>query len=572
MKNHRILAALLAAILLLALAGCGGGGKSASPAVGTWVGQYTKLVGDTDDARSPETFSLELKADGSGVHHRDDMEFKVSWKLDGEDFSMDEKFIGDPIHYTGKLSGDDLNLFNGDPENIWTYEYVYVREGGTSAKPAPAAGTSGTAGAPAESAAPAAPAASEAPVGTEAPAAPGPAAPTSSGAGETGKFMIYEYEAGGQKINHEMLVESGMGDTYLQLDPDGTGTLDLFHTPMDITWTPGVVTVYGTSNYTYEMADDDTLILDMQGVKYVMLRDDGTGTPAGAPAPAETPAPTGAPAPAETPAPTEAPAPETNAPHGSGIVSEEQLQKGYVWMNKVAKDIFHTTYEELAAYFGVDGAFDKEEYSEHMKVNKRYYKWISEDDDTHFIYVNFEEDEPDTYTVSSFNTSGFSGPDAVTKYLDALLDEAREADKAAAAAMAMKDFSITISPFGKKDDTVTVNLQIPASGWSFDEKKVHLVDNEDPGTFGAGFIQFKLEDDVADFDFYKDKFENYQDIEAREVGGVVMQGRTYKNIGYEWTEYIAQLDETHAVSIGIVRVDVSSGTIGDRILNSVRFG
>ena len=118
-KNRmKLISVLLAAVMLLGLAACGGGSKTASPAVGTWVGQYTKLVGD--DTRTPETFSLELKADGSGVHHRDDMEFKVTWKLDGEDFSMDEKFIGDPIHYTGKLTGDDLNLFNGDPEDIWT--------------------------------------------------------------------------------------------------------------------------------------------------------------------------------------------------------------------------------------------------------------------------------------------------------------------------------------------------------------------------------------------------------------------------------------------------------------------
>ena len=26
-----------------------------------------------------------------------------------------------------------------------------------------------------------------------------------------------------------------------------------------------------------------------------------------------------------------------------------------------------------------------------MKANYRYYKWISEDDDSHFIYVNFKE-------------------------------------------------------------------------------------------------------------------------------------------------------------------------------------
>ena len=51
------------------------------------------------------------------------------------------------------------------------------------------------------------------------------------------------------------------------------------------------------------------------------------------------------------------------------MTPEEQLQKGYVWMNEVAKDIFGTTYESLADYFGVGGCFVKEEYSDHMQAN-----------------------------------------------------------------------------------------------------------------------------------------------------------------------------------------------------------
>ena len=50
-----------------------------------------------------------------------------------------------------------------------------------------------------------------------------------------------------------------------------------------------------------------------------------------------------------------------------------------------------------------------------------------------------------------------------------------------------------------------------------------------------------------------------------------MKGRTYKDIGYEWTEYIAQISDGKAVSIGIVRVDISEGTMGDKILNSISF-
>ena len=48
----------------------------------------------------------------------------------------------------------------------------------------------------------------------------------------------------------------------------------------------------------------------------------------------------------------------------------------------------------------MEGEFVKEEYSDHMKVNKRYYKWISSENPNHFIYVNFDEDESGVYTVS----------------------------------------------------------------------------------------------------------------------------------------------------------------------------
>lgn len=116
-----------------------------------------------------------------------------------------------------------------------------------------------------------------------------------------------------------------------------------------------------------------------------------------------------------------------NTAEGDGIVTEEQVQKGYVWMNEVNEDIFNTTYEEMVAYFGVEGAFAKEEYSDHMQANYRYYKWISKEDSTHYIYVNFCEEKPGVYTVSAYNTSGFSGKEAIEKYLDIVKAEVAEA-------------------------------------------------------------------------------------------------------------------------------------------------
>ncbi len=418
-----------------------------------WNGLYTKFVGDSDDARNTDdSFTLELYPDGTGVHHRDDLDIDVKWSRDGDEFTMTETFIG-TIDYTGNIKDGQLHLFNGDPEDIWTCEYVYEQAGGVK----PDAGEN----------------ASEPSEGADS----GEAASESAAVEETDAVAASAED-----------VSSGNAST----------------------------------------ADE-------------AAQEASAGRPEG-------------------------------VPGGDGIVSEEMVQRAYVWLNKVNKDPFNTTYEDLAAFFGVEGEFDKEEYSEHMGVNKRYYKWISEDDNTHFLYVNFDEKEEGVYKVSSYNTSGFLGSEATEKYLEVLQNEAREADKAAAATMSLKDFSVEIHPFGQHDDVVTLSMGIPESGWAYDESRDHLVENEDVNTFGAGFIAFKLEDKVEDFDFYKDKFENYAEIEDRVIGGVTFKGRTYKNIGYEWTEYIAQIDDAHALSVGAVRVDLSEGTIGDRILDSLTIG
>ncbi len=261
-----------------------------------------------------------------------------------------------------------------------------------------------------------------------------------------------------------------------------------------------------------------------------------------------------------------------NVSGGDGIVTEEQVQKGYVWMNEVNKSIFDTTYEEIVAYFGgVEGEFVKEEYSDHMKANYRYYKWISRDDDSHFIYVNFKEETPGVYEVSAYNTSGFSGTEAIEKYLDIVKAEAAEANKAASANAEMKDFSVEIAQFAKDDVKVKIMTKIPVSGWSFDDRGRCLVENDDPTAFGAGAIRFEVRENVEKFDYYKDNFENYQDIEDRVIGGITFHGRTYRNIGYDWIEYVAQLDDNRALSIGLRNMDCVPGTMPDIILNNMTF-
>ncbi len=260
-----------------------------------------------------------------------------------------------------------------------------------------------------------------------------------------------------------------------------------------------------------------------------------------------------------------------NVSGGDGIVTEEQVQKGYVWMNEVNNNIFDATYDDIAAYFGVEGQFVKEEYSDHMKANYRYYKWISEDDGSHFIYVNFKENESGVYTVSAYNTSGFSGKEAIAKYLDIVKAEAAEANKAASANAEMKDFSVEVTQFAQDDVKVKIMTKIPVSGWSYDDRGRCLVENDDPTAFGAGAIRFEVRENVEKFDYYKDNFENYQDIEDRVIGGITFHGRTYRNIGYDWIEYVAQLDDNRALSIGLRNMDCVPGTMPDIILNNMTF-
>ena len=259
-----------------------------------------------------------------------------------------------------------------------------------------------------------------------------------------------------------------------------------------------------------------------------------------------------------------------NVPGGDGLVSEEEVQKGYVWMNEVNNTIFDTTYEELAAYFGVEGEFVKEEYSDHMKANYRYYKWISKEDSSHFIYVNFKEEDSGVYRVSAYNTSGFSGNEAIANYLDVVKAEEAERNKSASANAAMKDFSIVVEPYSHPEQAVKITTKIPESGWSYDESGKKLVENDDPGKFGAAFMKFEARGNVEDFDYYKKDFENYKDLDDKVIGGITFHARSYKKVGYDWIEYIAQIDDNRALSIGLVKMECIEGTMPDIIISNMQ--
>ena len=336
----------------------------------------------------------------------------------------------------------------------------------------------------------------------------------------------------------------------------------------DLIWITGFYE-NGEDEFTYEIylrpwgASWDDLSEDVQPLYYsdwylplieagaAMPDAIGEGTPA-ASAGTDTPASTGS----------------GDIPGGDGIVSDEAVQKAWVYMSEVAKDIYNTTYEELAEYFGVDGQFDKQEFSDVYEANMRFYKWISSTNPHNFIYVNFLEKEPGVYKVSAYNTSGFSGSEAVEKYLDEVKAEAAEADRAAAASAVMQDFSMEVKD-PSTDNVITISTVLPESGWSSD--KDLIVENEDPDAFGAGAIQFKLRQSVEKLESNKDSYKNLQEGEDRVIGGITFKSRTYEYIGYDWIEFVAQIDDTRALSIGLTDLDCFEGTMPDIILNNMQF-
>lgn len=123
------ISALLVLSLVLAFAACGGSsGGAGNAAAGTYKGVWHKFVGDNEDAKvTNEEFSLVLEANGKGKFIRDGAEFNLTWKLDGENFSMTETFLGISNDYTGTLKDGKLDIFNGDPEEPFTCEYYFEK-------------------------------------------------------------------------------------------------------------------------------------------------------------------------------------------------------------------------------------------------------------------------------------------------------------------------------------------------------------------------------------------------------------------------------------------------------------
>lgn len=121
------------------------------------------------------------------------------------------------------------------------------------------------------------------------------------------------------------------------------------------------------------------------------------------------------------------------------------------------------------------------------------------------------------------------------------------------------------------DSTVEVTATLPESGWVADTNYAHIynVPSLDDAYSDTPRVQIEVKKDTAGFDTYKDKFENLAELPPRTISGIEMTGRSYKDVGMDWNEYIGVLSDTAAVSIKTSGVDIGEGTEASAIIDSM---
>lgn len=121
----KIFVCLLIIFSLFIITACG---NKLSEYAGTYKLEYSKFVGDPDTAKNTTDIAeIILENDGTGKSNRDGLNINIEWKLDGENITITEKYMGIELDYNGTLKDGRLDIFNGDKTNQLTVEKVYIK-------------------------------------------------------------------------------------------------------------------------------------------------------------------------------------------------------------------------------------------------------------------------------------------------------------------------------------------------------------------------------------------------------------------------------------------------------------
>lgn len=374
-----------------------------------------------------------------------------------------------------------------------------------------------------------------------------------------GTYEITMLQAESVTLEGDMLVTAGVSDTSLTLNADHTGKFIIMGQEVPIGWTDeGDVTASGYPIYTIERVDDETILFHYGEMLLTMQR---SGAASAAPSgPQET----------EVPAETEAPAPSAagefpGAPYGSsdGKVDHATLAALYRWMNDMPYVFCYAlTFDEIGAAVGKQGQDNQNNDGKTHSAN-----WWDEDD--HSITVTFN-DRGDgnwvccaiatTLSSSEYNAADISGFPKVASSTPAGTNPTES-----------QTFEAKVGFSGPK---VNVTAEIPTKNWypkTSSSVRIYCAPNAEKANSSDSYFKIECEESLDKINFYQDSFENLTELEPLSIGGIEMQGRSYKYVGMNWIEYYGKIAEGVWVSIQMTGVDLSAGTETEAILMSMTF-
>lgn len=219
-------------------------------------------------------------------------------------------------------------------------------------------------------------------------------------------------------------------------------------------------------------------------------------------------------------------------------------------------------YEDIRELLGTDGVpysnFDS------WRADRHTYEWFAPERVTLLVAFKVENGEE----ISNSWTSGsWDGPeyDVTPVKLGSRPEGSGN----------MIDQSVTITDSRQKVEA-TVMFKIPEGAWCVDpgvRSSFQIINNPttDNVPFQTPYIKVELFETSESLNYYEKDFENLTELESRTIGGVTMNGRSYKNVGIEWIEFYGQIPSGGWISIRLAYMSADPGSDCSNILDSMSF-
>lgn len=219
-------------------------------------------------------------------------------------------------------------------------------------------------------------------------------------------------------------------------------------------------------------------------------------------------------------------------------------------------------YEDIRELLGTDGV----PYSEFdsWRADRHTYEWFAPERVTLLVAFKVENGEE----ISNSWTSGsWDGPeyDVTPVKLGSRPEGSGN----------MIDQSVTITD-SRQNVEATVMFKIPEGAWCVDpgvRSSFQIINNPttDNVPFRTPYIKVELFETSESLNYYEKDFENLTELESRTIGGVTMNGRSYKNVGIEWIEFYGQIPSGGWISIRLAYMSAEPGSDCSNILDSMSF-